>query len=429
MIETVVQIPEAFAELSEPARHKAFYGGRAGGKSHSFATELLIQASKKRLRILCAREIQLSIRDSVKRLLDDKIADFELGGFYESTKTEIRGRNGSLFVFVGLRHVDAEKIKSFEGIDRAWVEEAHTVSQKSIDILVPTIRKPRSEIWWSWNPRHESDPVDAMFRGPAGPPPRSIVREVSWKDNPFLPADLQSDMEWDLRRDPDKYQHVWGGGYVRRSEARVFRNWRVGSEDEFDLPDGTILRFGADWGFATDPTVLVRCWIDGRELKVDYEARQVGCEIDKTPELFGRVPGSSDWPIRADSARPETISWMRRNGFPRIAPAKKGPGSVEDGVTFLQSYDIVVHPRCKHTIDELTLYSYKMDPHTEEVLPVLKDDKNHMIDSLRYATEGMRRAGARWTMTSTAHPRRTGAQSLAALQDGAEEPFIPMNAR
>lgn len=423
MTTAAIEIPEAFADLFTPERHKAYFGGRGGGKSHSFAAALLVQASEVPLRVLCAREIQISIRDSVKRLLDDKIAAMGMGGFFDSTAAEIRGANGSLILFAGLR-TDPEKIKSMEGIDRAWVEEANTVSLRSIELLIPTIRKSGSEIWWSWNPRHADDPVDAMFRGKDGPPPGAVVREVSWLDNPWFSGELLAEKEWDLRRDPDKHMHIWGGSYLRRSEARVFRNWRVGSHDEFNPPEGTRFYYGADWGFATDPTALVRCWIEGRTIKVDHAVRAVGCEIDHTPALFDRVPCSRLWPIVADSARPETISWMQRNGFPAMRAARKGAGSVEEGVSFLQSYDIIVHPRCQHLIDELTLYSYKVDQHTGEVLPILEDRENHMIDSLRYALEGVR-ATVRWLPAEgAATPRKPTVEEIAARHEAGGPPEV-----
>lgn len=394
------QIPEAFRELPiESARYKGFHGGRGSAKSHSFAQALVILGAQQPRRILCCREIQRSIRDSVKRLLDDTIERKGLSGFYDSTETEIRGANGTLFLFSGVR-TNPEMVQSLEAIDIAWIEEAHRVSRRSLEILIPTIRQPGSEIWASWNPNDESDPIDAMLRGP-NPPSRSIVRKVSWRDNPFFPDVLREEMEWDLRRDPDKHAHVWEGHYRQISEARVFRNWRV---EEFSTPTDVRLLFGADWGFANDPTVLIRCWLDGSTLYVDREAYKIGCEIDKTPALFDQVPGARGWskerskyvpgwPVRADSARPETISYMRRHGF-NIRAAKKGKGSVEDGVEYLKSFDIVVHPLCRHTIDELTHFRYKIDKHTDEVLPVLQDANNHVVDALRYATESIRRRGA-----------------------------------
>jgi phage terminase large subunit len=168
----------------------------------------------------------------------------------------------------------------------------------------------------------------------------------------------------------------------------VFRNWRI---EEFERDPGTIYRLGADWGYSIDPSVLVRCSIQGNILFVDYEAYLIGCEIDQLPDLFDRVPDGRKWFITADSARPETISYMQKHGYPKINPAIKGARSLEEGVAFLQSFDIVVHPRCQHVIDELTLYSYKQDPLTGKVLPLLQDKHNHCIDSLRYACEGARK--------------------------------------
>ena len=140
------------------------------------------------------------------------------------------------------------------------------------------------------------------------------------------------------------------------------------------------------------PATLIRCDIDGNRLYVDFEAYMIGCEIVNLPDLFDRVPESRKWFITADSARPETISYMRSHGFPKINQSVKGKGSVEEGISFLQSFDIVVHPRCVHLIDELTMYSYKTDPLTGQVLPILQDKNNHVIDALRYACEGARRA-------------------------------------
>jgi phage terminase large subunit len=222
-------------------------------------------------------------------------------------------------------------------------------------------------------------------------------------------------MEWDRSRDPEKYAHVWLGEYERKSEARVFKNWRV---EAFDTPKGVAFLYGGDWGFSTDPTVLVRAWLkDQRTLMIDAEVYRVGCEIDDTPALFDMLGCAACRPtysaaqsrachgaghgsaragiVTADSARPETISYVRRNGYPRIEPARKGAGSVEEGVTFLQNYNIVVHPRCQHAIDELSVYSYKVDKLTSQILPVLEDKKNHVIDSLRYAVERVRKPAVR----------------------------------
>jgi len=277
-----------------------------------------------------------------------------------------------------------------EGIDVCWVEEAQTVSKSSLKELVPTVRKPGSQLIFTWNPRNEDDPVDEMFRCEYLPP-RSHVVEVNYPDNPWFPDVLREEMEYDRKRDIDKYLNVWMGGYVKNSESRVFKNWTV---QEFDTEENTIFRFGADWGFANDPTVLVRMAIDvdGKKIYIDQEAYKIGCKIVNTPALFDTVEGARKWEITADSARPETISHMQDAGFNMIG-AKKGPGSIEDGIEFLKSFDIIVHPRCKHTIDELTHYKYKTDPLTDKILPIFEDKNNHVIDALRYGCESVRNIG------------------------------------
>jgi phage terminase large subunit len=383
-----IQLPKwSECLFDESARYIAVKGGRGSGKSRSVATALNLRAAAKPLRILCVREIQKSIRDSSKRLLDDDAERNGLAGFYTSLETEVRGANGSLFLFAGLRS-NIDSIKSMEGIDICWVEEAQSVSKTSLETLIPTIRKPGSQIIFTWNPRHETDPIEEMF-GRDDPPPNTRLKTVNYIDNPWFPDVLKSEADYDLSRDPEKYNHVWMGGYLRNSESRVFKNWTV---EEFEAPADALFRLGADWGFASDPSVLVRCHIVGRKLFIDYEAHMVGCEIMDLPSLFMSVPSAEKWPITADSARPETISHMRNNGFPKIQAAVKGPKSIEDGIEWLKSFDIVVHPRCRHTIDELTMYSYKTDPLTQLVLPLLEDKNNHIIDALRYACEGARRA-------------------------------------
>jgi phage terminase large subunit len=196
-------------------------------------------------------------------------------------------------------------------------------------------------------------------------------------------------MEHDRSRDIDKYNHIWMGQYRANSEARVFKNWTV---EEFASPPEADYRLGADFGFSIDPSIALRCWLDGRRLYVDYEAWGLQVEIVNLPHLFRSIPAAEKYWMTADSSRPETISHLRNNGFPRIQSAMKGARSLEEGVEWLKSFDIVVHPRCQHLIDELTLYSYKTDPLTGQVTAILEDKNNHAIDALRYATEGARRA-------------------------------------
>ena len=342
-------------------------------------------------RIVCVREVQRSLKDSVKRLIEDKIQALGVGPLFEVMYDRIKTPGDGLIIFQGMQDHTAESIKSLEGFDVAWVEEAQTLSVRSLDLLRPTIRKAGSELWFGWNPRNVSDPVDKLLRG-GEPPPGSIVIQANHADNPWFPDVLRAEMEWDRQRDPDKYAHVWEGEYLTRSEAQVFKNWRIG---EIDVPQDATWYYGTDWGFSVDPSTLVRVHIDEdkRQLYIAEEVYQVGCEIDDLPALFDDVTEARKWMITADSARPETISYMKRQGF-RIKAAKKGTDSVKDGLEFLKSYDIVINPRCKHAISEFTYYRYKVDPHTDEVLPMIIDANNHIIDATRYALEAIwRRRG------------------------------------
>lgn len=384
-----IKTPKWAVPLLGDSRYKGAFGGRGSGKSHLFA-EMLIEkhVMNPSHRSVCVREYQKSLSQSVKRLLEIKIEQLGVGSYFEVQEAVIKSKRGDgLIIFQGMQNHTADSIKSLEGYDTAWVEEAQSLSQRSLDLLRPTIRKPNSELWFTWNPNQATDPVDLLLRGD-NTPPNAVVIEVNFKDNPWFPDVLQAEMEYDRGRDIDKYNHVWLGGYARNSEARVFRNWKV---EDFEAPPDAVHRFGADWGFSVDPTVLVRCHIVGRKLYIDHEAYQVGCEIMDTPSLFFTIPESEKWPIIADSARPETISHMRKNGFPKIMPAVKGKDSLHEGIEFIKTYDIVVHPRCTHTIDELTMYSYKTDPLTGAVTSILEDKKNHVIDALRYACEASRR--------------------------------------
>ena len=236
-----IELPSKFEPLFTPSRYKASWSGRGAGKSHSFAEALVIRGAQKPLQILCCREIQKSIRDSVKRLIDDKIRDSGLSGFYKSTDTEVKGKNGTLFTFAGLR-TNPESIKSTEGVDVAWVEEANTVSRRSLDLLIPTVRKEGSELWFTWNPDSEFDPVDQMFRGEHCPPD-SILIAASYLDNPWFPEVLRKEMEFDKSVNMGKYRHVWLGEYSDAQEGKMYTNDILDWQTQF-LQDG--MQIG-DW--------------------------------------------------------------------------------------------------------------------------------------------------------------------------------------
>lgn len=391
-----VEIPEAYRGLFNRSRYKVYYGGRGSARSWSFARALLIISLMKPTRILCAREFQTSIADSVHRLLSDQIQMLGLSHLFSITRREIISVNGSMFLFKGLHHNIVE-IKSLEGITIAWVEEAEKVSQQSWDILIPTIRDKDSEIWINFNPGDSRDPTYQNFVESA--PDDAIVKHTTWRDNPFFPEALARERDRMWRVDPERAKHIWDGYNRTRSDAQVFNGkWILDYFEAKRYWDGPY--FGVDWGFAQDPAVMVRCWINESCLWIDYESSGIGVEIDNLPHLFSKVPLAPDHVIRADSARPETINYCKRFGFPKMKPARKWPNCVEEGVEFMRSFDkIIIHPRCKRTANEIQEYRYKVDRLTDEVLPQLVDLNNHCIDSLRYALDPLikgksKRAGA-----------------------------------
>lgn len=382
-----LSFPEKFTTLFAPRRYKVFYGGRGSSKSWSVARVLVILAHTQKHRIGCFRELMNTIADSVHRLLRDQIEAMGLLPWFDISQASIRSRvTGSEFLFKGLRH-NAAEIKSTEGITIAWIEEAQLVGKDSWELLIPTVRVDGSEIWVTFNPIEESDPTYQRFV--VNPPPEATVVKVGWQDNPWFPKTLDDERRYMLHADPEAYEHVWNGACRRTSESVIFKG-RYAVET-FEAPAGTRFYHGADFGFANDPTVLIRCYTTGRapneELWVDHESVGYAVEIDDTPELFDRIPTARQWPIHADSARPETISYLKRQGF-NISPAEKWTGSVEDGIAHLKGFKkIHIHERCRNLQQEARLYSYKLDRVTKEVLPIIVDKHNHSWDGLRYSLD------------------------------------------
>jgi phage terminase large subunit len=386
----------AYAEgLFIPKRYKVYYGGRGAARSWSFARALLIKGAQQRLRLLCVREFQKSIADSVHKLLVDQIELLQMPGWTVTQRLIEHAGTGTTFIFEGLRY-NTNRIKSLEGIDICWVEEAESVSKDSWELLIPTIRKEGSEIWISFNPDVEEDPTYQRFV--VNRPPNAIVQKVGWEDNPWFPETLAEERDYLYRVDPEAADHVWGGEPRRASEAQILAGkWRV---EAFE-PEGHWVGplFGGDFGFAEDPSTLVELYIHKKKgvqgvLYLRRESWHVKLDIHKMiPQwnkdigvertLRGRV-------IRADSARPETISYLKQHGLQRIQPVFKWPGSVEDGIAYLRGFEeIIIHPSCKHAREEARLYSYKVDKHTGDILPEVKDAHNHIWDAVRYALAPM----------------------------------------
>lgn len=248
-----VEVPRKLKPLLSPWRYKGAYGGRGGAKSHFFAEQVLVRCISQPSRAVCIREVQNSIRDSVRQLLVDKIAKFGLESAFEVLDNEIRGPNGSLIIFKGMQSYNADTIKSLEAYDIAWVEEAQTLSQHSLDMLRPTIRKPLSELWFSWNPRYKTDPVDVFFRKQNRD--NALGVPVNWRDNPWFPDVLRKEMNDDFREDEDKAEHIWNGAYGAGKGAilakwvnRAEREGRINDSVAYD-PDGAPVDISCDIGF------------------------------------------------------------------------------------------------------------------------------------------------------------------------------------
>ncbi len=352
--------------------------------------------------ILCGREFMNSLDDSSMEEVKTAIRSVDwLNAYYEIGERFIRSRDRRVrYVFAGLRH-NLDSIKSKTRILLAWIDEAEPVSEEAWRKLIPTVREDGSEIWVTWNPEDEESPTHIRFRKQV-PDDAKIVR-MNYSDNPWFPDTLEAERQRDKKFRPDVYPHIWEGAFLEMSDRTVFRNWEV---DERTPPAGVVWFYGADWGFANDPTAAVRlCFLDDETIYVDSCVSEAGVPMEETPALLMGVKDIARWPVRADSARPETIDYVRRHGLPKLRAAQKGKGSIEDGITFLQGFNIVVHPDCAPLIRELRRFSYKVDRQTGEPLPVIEDKDNHLIDAMRYAVEGMHSRG-RMTVPVVQRPVR-----------------------
>jgi phage terminase large subunit len=329
-----VEVPRAFKPLLSDARYKAAHGGRGGAKSHFFAEQLILRCFSRETRAACIREVQNTIRESVRQLLIDKIQKLDLGWFFQVYDTEIRGANESLIIFRGMQSYNAESIKSLEGYDIAWVEEAQSLSDVSLRMLRPTIRKEGSELWFSWNPRHDTDAVDKLLRGP-NKPEGAIVVEVNWNDNPWFPEVLKKEMEADYIADPEMAEHVWGGGYELVSEGAYYARLIADAEREGRIgkfPHSPSALVKTAWDIGVDDYTAV--WFvqdDGfKATVVDYyEASGDGADdviAACMPEVF--VPPSQD---------AKWIGWDKRDALKEIGrtePFKFGTSYLPHDIKF-----------------------------------------------------------------------------------------------
>ncbi|HHR6456586.1 TPA: PBSX family phage terminase large subunit [Providencia alcalifaciens] len=375
-------------------RYRCSHGGRGSAKTRTFALMTAIRGYMAAMNgqsgvILCAREYMNSLEESSMEEVKQAIRSVPwLNDFYELGEKYIRTKCRSVsYVFAGLRH-NLDSIKSKARILIAWVDEAESVSEIAWTKLAPTVREAGSEIWVTWNPERDGSATDKRFR--KNPPDNAVVVEMNYDDNPWFPSVLEDERLNDLARlDTATYAWIWEGAYLENSDKQVLANKYVVQSFPDDLwQQADRLLFGADFGFAKDPNTLLRQFILNDCLYIEYEAYGVGVELDHMPEFYDKIPESRKWSIKADSARPETISYLKRQGF-NISAAKKWQGSVEDGITHLRGFKkIIIHPRCKETAKEARLYSYKTDRITGEVLPVILDANNHCWDAVRYGLDG-----------------------------------------
>ena len=384
--------PKLIPVLAPPLgtyRYRVLRGGRGSGKSFSVAKMSAIWGAVQPIRILCTREFQNSIKQSFYAEVANAIkSDPWLESVYEVGRDFIRHKtNGTEYLFAGLRH-NIDSIKSMAQINLVICEESETIPHASWRDLTPTIRAPNSEFIIIYNPKRRDSWVAQQFDGDTLPPRTALVT-VNAEDNPWLPAVLEEQRKYDRENlDPALYRHIWEGAYYEQSDAQVFAG-RYRVADFVPGADWDGPYYGLDFGFSLDPTAGAKCWIHDNTLYVEHELYETKLELDDTADaMIKALPGCEKHAVRADNARPESISYLKRNGISRIVACEKGKGSVEDGVEFIKSFrQVVIHSRCRNTVNEFDLYSYKIDRYSGDILPKLADAHNHAIDAIRYALE------------------------------------------
>lgn len=394
-----IQFPEKLECLFRPSRYKVMYGGRGGAKSWGVARALLILAAQKPLRILCAREFQNSITESVHALLSDQIKAMGLDGFFEIQNTTIIGKNGSAFYFAGLRH-NITKIKSFEGVDIVWCEEAQTISKTSWDTLIPTIRKEGSEIWITFNPSLEADETYQRFV--VSPPTNSIVVKINWSDNPWFPEVLRQEKDDLKAKDPDAYLTVWEGHCKQTLDGAIYANEvrRATEEARFTrVPYDESKPVHTFWDLGrADKTAIWFAQMVGFEFRViDYYENQGHALGHYLKHLQGKsyVYGDTWLPHDADNellASERTVAQQTRAaGFHvRITPKS----TVVDGINAARTifgncwFDA---EKCADGIQCLRNYRYEVDPDTQQYsTKPLHDWASHGADAFRYLAVAFR---------------------------------------
>lgn len=396
------EFPDKLEFLFKPARYKVLHGGRGSAKSWGIARALLIQAAQRPLRVLCTREVQKSIKDSVHRLLSDQIQALGLGWFYEILETEIRGPNGSLFLFAGLAQHTVESIKSYEGVDRVWIEEAQVVTKRSWDVLLPTIRKEGSEVWLSLNPDMETDETYQRFV--SNPPPDAVVVQMNWRDNPWFPEVLEKERQETLRRDQSNYENIWEGKPKLVSEGAIYKEEieRLVSESRIRLvPYDPVLSVHTVWdlgwndamtiGFFQRSGAEVRCidYIEDSHRTLDWYVAQ----IDKRPWRWGTdfIPHDGrSRNFQTGKSTEEALQAMQRNVV--VLPAL----DIEEGIKATRMMFPRVYfdtDKTKRLVECLKRYQRAINQTTREPMGPLHDEYSHGADMFRYAAMAVEQMG------------------------------------
>jgi phage terminase large subunit len=412
-----IEFPEALDFLFEPSRYKVLYGGRGGGKSWGIARALLIKGTERPLRILCAREFMASISDSVHKLLSDQIYELGMDDFYTIEKATIRGINGTEFRFAGIRS-NVQQVKSFEGIDIAWLEEAANVSKASFEVVVPTIRKPNSEIWISLNPELDTDYCYKQFV--ADPPPGALVRKINYDSNPWFPQVLRDEMELLKERDPDAYQSIWLGNCRQMLEGAVYANEiRAATEDgrfcRVPWEQSKSVHTFFDLGRG-DRTSIWFVQIVGFEYRLIDFYENTGLVwthylkmLQDRPYVYGDnwLPHDATHELLASQMTIE--QQMRAQGFKvRITPKT----TISDGINAARTvfgkcwFDA---EKCSDGLQSLRHYRYDMeiDAVTRKREP-RHDWASHAADSFRYMAVGLQDRKPRPEIVAKPRPYRVG---------------------
>ena len=396
------EFPRKLAFLFKPARYKVAHGGRGSGKSWSFARALILLAAQKPLRILCGREVQKSIKDSVHRLLTDQIQALGLGASFDVLEAEIRGKNGSLFLFAGLSQHTVESIKSFEGVDICWLEEAQVITKRSFDVLLPTIRKDGSEVWLSLNPDMETDETYQRFV--ANPPPNALVEQVNWRDNPWFPEVLEAERQETLRRDPDSYENIWEGKPKRVAEGAIYAmeiDQAYAQNRVRAVPYDPLLSVHTVWDLGWNDSMTVRFFQrSGAEVRcIDYledSFRTLDwyvAEVEKRPYRIGTYFIPHDGRARDFKTGKSTEEILASMGKAvEVLPAL----SVEEGIKatrmmFPRTY--FDQDKAGPLLEHLKRYKRTIHLKTGEPGAPLHDEHSHGADMFRYAAMAVDQMG------------------------------------